>query len=1377
MTSGLQSQSAAIAGRKNQQLKGQFWGIEEGLSHRQVNSIIQDNRDMMWLATDYGLNRFDGISFKWFTTENSGLQHNLVTLLKKDQRGFIWIFYSDLNKTTLKHIDILDPKAEKIVPLKEFLAEAVPFKFSEVMTMSLSESEEIIFITTDAIYHYDDQFHKTPLNGLDVYDLRGVERSPQGDFWLSFYMLYAETSYFHVLNSKGKTLDTFSFPKSNYIDIYEWDSLGQAHFYVFSQYPKDAAPEQNYFLITKEGNLKVDSIAASRFGPLQLRNNFLRRFFTEIGGFYWVYAKSEEMLAIPKSEAPNYINLQNVSKELRSGSGIYADRQGAVWISTAYGIHRFTIDDRRFERHLYKENPRDTRSIRGIKITGKGKDKKIWAMSEMPRNLFSEELSTKRERVEETFSGGKLALSYSNDSALMFMTDIGLKIQSTNQSQADSLISLPAHVSGGAWVLHQDKYDQFWFNNHFRASLFRLNNTGLMELPRWHSAEANPYVYQFYENESDTAWIITGTGIFSIDLKSTEILERYWSGGKGKYFLEFDNIQHLLPNEDGTFWLATASSGLQKWSPAEGRLNHYNRLDGLPSNNIYAVYRDGQENLWLSTEYGIAHLDLSTQKIRTYTRTDGLGNNEFNRLSHYQDNEGLIYFGGLNGISSFNPRDFYQEEKDYEPSLIVTKLEVFKAQRDTVLDYHLEAQKGATLKIRPGDYITEIAVSLLSYQEPKKIHYSYILEGLNENWTYQTSNIIQLGKIPFGDYQLKIKGQEANGRWSKQEISLAIQVLKPFYLELWFISTCLVVFLLVIFFILNLRRQAQIARRKELEKQVIERTQTIEQQKEDLLSLDRMKSRFFANISHELRTPLTLISTPLNKLIASNKNLDSKEQRWLSYMQRNTDILLRLVNEILDLSKMEEGKLKLEIEEVRLYQHFELLIEPFISLAKEKNISFSWQINLDPKLVVKVDKVKLDKVLTNLLSNAFKFSSKGGKVEAFIRPDEGNQILIAIADQGLGIKKSELNKVFERFYQAKPPEGSEIVEAHGGTGLGLALSKDLTALMEGKLWVESEWQKGSTFYLKFPYTLAKGQAKMGQNEENIASDEDKVKVNRLAKGEADKPHILVVEDNSELLFLLKDLLEDRYHISLAENGAEAWALIEKNSTLNKHSCLPFDLVLSDQMMPEMDGIALLDKIKAEPSFESLPFIMLTARSESSLRMSALRIGVNDFLTKPFEEEELLLRINNLLENYKVRQETAQEEELEPKAGEALKKHPKTEQQIREDEAWMASFEAYVCKALANSDLKVTDLADHFSMSESTLLRQVKRLTGLSPQKFVQEARLQKALNLIEEGEFSTFSNLAQKVGFKELASFSRSFKARFGRTPSSYTNEASKKAP
>jgi len=1271
-------------------------------------------------------------------------------------------------------IDILDPKREEIKKVEDFFTDPLPFKLSEVRVMSFTESKELIFVTASSLFFYSDSFHEVPLKGLDVTNLRGIERSPNGNFWLTYYMLFSNPSKVKIVNPQGDLLDSIAFEQSVYLDIYEWDSLGQAHFYVYYHRPIDTEPWQDYYLFKEGGKVAVDSLAEMRFASLKFKNNFIRRFFSKVGDLYWVYSKNEQVMVVPEDLAREATNLREISKELKNPSGIYEDREGAVWITTSFGIYRYTQDDQRFHRHFYSANGIDTYAFRGIKVTGKGPSKRLWAMSEMPRNLLSENLVTGEVRVEASLKGGKLSLSFDKDSSLLYMNDLGLKRQNAAKPNLNRLFPLAVSVSGSAWVIHQDKYQKYRFNNYSTASLFNLEGDSLTHFPRWHGSKENLNVYQVYENESDTAWLVTSGGIFSLNLKNGDILERYWAQGKGRYRLESDNVQHLLPNKDGSFWLATAKNGLLNWSPEGGVTKHFGRLEGLPSNNVYAVYHDQRSNLWLATEYGISLLDGKKNVITNYNQKDGLSTNEFNRISHFQDKEGIIYFGGLNGITSFQPADFYVEQITYEPNLIVTAVEVYKAQGDSLFNYNYEAQQGERIEIHPGDYFIQISVALLGYGQQEKVQYAYLVKGLDKEWTYQASNTLRLGKLPYGDFQLQIVGQQSGGRWSGKEVNINISVLKPFYLKSGFIVGVVLIIAVTMAWFVNLRGRKQLAKQKELEKLVLERTQTIEEQKEDLLSLDRMKSRFFANISHELRTPLTLINTPLKKLINEGEGLNSKEKRWLTYMRRNVDILMRLVNEILDLSKLEGGKLEVEIEKVQLFQHFEILMEPFRTIAKGKYIAFNWQIYFDPKLWVEIDPVKVNKVLTNLLINAFKFSNLGGKVCVVIRSDKKGQLYISVEDEGIGIKEDELEKVFERFYQAKPGKGSELVEAHGGSGLGLSLSKDLAELMQGQLWVESEYNKGSTFYFKFPYRLVSGQAEMP-----LEDDFEEVGlINPLEQGndesEQGKPHVLVVEDNAELSELLKGLLTAKYRVTQAENGAIAWDLLKIAKNKDASAENQFDLILSDQMMPVMDGLSLLNRIKQDSALKLLPFIMLTARAETKLKLSALRIGVNDFLTKPFEEEELVLRIDNLLLNKKVRLAALSETDLpliSATDGESRLILPADlNSPTKEDEAWLERFDSYIRQNLNNSDLKVADLADYCAMSDSTLLRQVKRLAGLSPQKYLQEVRLQQAMMQIEEGDFSNFSNLSQAVGFNDLASFSRSFKVRFGKSPSGFVS-------
>jgi signal transduction histidine kinase/AraC-like DNA-binding protein/ligand-binding sensor domain-containing protein len=1361
----LAQEATPISKQGNQVLKSQYWGIEEGLSHRQVNSIVQDDQSLMWLATNFGLNRFDGKSFKWFTIENSPIQKNAIAGLKKDEQGFIWLLYTDLNEYKIRAIDIVDPISEEIKKADDFFSDSLPFKLSAIKSINLVETEELIFVTDSSLFLYTDQFHKIDLRDIDLKNLRCIERDPKGNFWLSYYLHYPYPTILRVLDPNGKPLDSLSLEGSFYLDIYEWDTAGQAHFYTYDHSPEDSLTPQEYYTFKPGNKLQRDSEAQQRFGYLDFKNNFVRRFFRKVDNNYWVYSQDQRVMMVPQDLDKESVELRSVSKELKKPTCIFKDDDGVVWLGTSFGVHRYTFDDQRFRRHFFNNNLREAPSIRGLKITQEGKTKKLWAMSEVPGSLYAEDLQTNEIEISKGSSGGKWALGLDNNGSLNYMTDGDFKIRNESRPNLNRSFPLPFEYTSSTWVIHQDKYDQYWFNNLFTADLYSLKGDSLNQISQWHHAEENVFLYQFYESNSDTAWLATSKGIFSLHIRKKEILERFWSQGEGEYLLPYDDIQHILPERDKTFWLSTAKEGLVKWAPKQGVIKKYGRLEGLPSNNVYACFKDQKGNLWLSTEYGIAHIDHSTNKIRSYTEQDGLTANEFNRISYLQEEEtGRIYFGGLNGVTSFQPSDFYQEDDEKEPNLVITNLQVYRQKEDSVFNYSAKVRRGETLEILAGDFITELSISLLSYEQPEKILYAYRLDDLVKNWTYQVSDIIQLGKLPYGDFSLKVKGQEASGRWSKKQLSINISVFRPFYLTGWFIVGVSLLVLLSVVLYFTIRRKVLLSRQRALQNLVKERTQIIENQKEDLRSLDRMKSHFFANISHELRTPLSLISAPLSKLISDGKSFNVKERQLLNYMQRNAEVLSNLVNEILDLVKLESGKLELSIKSIELFQHLQSHLEPFRPLAKDKSIDFNWQINIDPNIWVGLDPAKMDKVLSNLLSNAFKYTPEGGRIRVQIRPDQNDHLLIAVSDNGIGIKAEEQDKVFDRFYQASPNKSDGVVEAKGGTGIGLSLSQDFIKLMGGKLWLESEWGKGSTFYCTFPYRIVASEKKTAIIED-LRDESLAIKLKQsLGEKNGDKPHLLIVEDNKELLSFLQELLEGEYRISLAENGAAAWALLkETKENLESNKSQMIDLVLSDQMMPVMDGLTLLKKIKEDASLTLLPFIMLTARHEAELKMSALQIGVNDFLTKPFVAAELSRRIENLLQNQKSRKQVL--EELEDKVFDSpwevnsLKK---------EDKEWIEGFDAYVQQNLGKSDLKVADMAFEFAMSDSTLLRHVKKITGLSPQKYLAEARLLLAITHLEQGGFSSISEVAQSVGFNELTSFSRSFKTRFGKSPSAF---------
>ncbi|GAB4323393.1 MAG: hypothetical protein Kow00127_16060 [Bacteroidales bacterium] len=530
-------------------------------------------------------------------------------------------------------------------------------------------------------------------------------------------------------------------------------------------------------------------------------------------------------------------------------------------------------------------------------------------------------------------------------------------------------------------------------------------------------------------------------------------------------------------------------------------------------------------------------------------------------------------------------------------------------------------------------------------------------------------------------------------------------------------------------------------------KQLAEQKELIEIQAEKLKSLDEAKSRFFANVSHELRTPLTLIMGPVDSLLNENR-LTDKQTQLLKLVKQNSRHLNRLVNEILDLRKLESGKLLVHREPADLHSFGNRYLVQYKSLADRQNIRYNYSIQPSGDLIVELDTEKTRQIIYNLISNAFKFTPAGGSINVDIVLNN-DRLTITVTDTGKGIPPEDIPHVFDRYFQTTRPDAPMT----GGTGIGLALCKEYANLFGGDISVESEPGKGTKFTVSFPVTvqedippaaLSTGEEEDDSTFSGLSSESDET------DNSGEKSTILVVEDNPVLQQYISLILSDRYHVAVADNGRIALEYLESHP-----GC---DMVISDLIMPEMDGYQLIEHLKSSEKTWSIPVIMLTARSELADRMTALHIGVDDYLNKPFNEGELKVRIHNLLKRRKVRLSTMKYGNR-PKSG--------SESVIPgEDKFWLERFEAYVREHIADETLSVPGMAEHFAMSESTLRRQVKRLIGMSPNQYVMEIRLDEARKLIENQSYSNVQTIALKVGYSNLRTFSRSYKQRFGKTPS-----------
>ena len=511
--------------------------------------------------------------------------------------------------------------------------------------------------------------------------------------------------------------------------------------------------------------------------------------------------------------------------------------------------------------------------------------------------------------------------------------------------------------------------------------------------------------------------------------------------------------------------MATGGGGLVQLSLNEDLLVdtflQFTEIDGLSNNNLYAVYADEQEQLWMSSDYGIIQFDKNTFRAKAYLPKDGTTHHEFNRISHHQSKDGRLYFGSLNGTTAFYPSEVNGLDQVYNAPLHLSKYEQYSRAKDKVLDYTAELKNGDKIVLRPYDRIHNLSFSLLEYINAKQNRYRYKLEGYNKEWIHIKENNISLGALPYGNYTLHIEGQGADGRYSTQKLMIPIEVLRPFYAQWGFWLLVSGFLLLLIIAIYRWRVQTLEKQKLKLEQVVIERTKTIEQQTEELRQLDQVKSRFFANISHELRTPLTLILGPLKTVLESNKPQEV-QSKLLKIAHKNGKNLLGLVNEILDLTKLESGNLALKEEPVLLYPLLSRIVASFESYAESLEVHFSLDYQATKNLQVELDTDKFQKIVNNLLSNAFKFTPKNGKVFIVLKEEE-RHLRLMVEDNGRGIHPDDLPYVFDRFYQTQRP----MAQAEGGTGIGLALCMEYAKLFDAQLRVASTLGQGSTFTFEF----------------------------------------------------------------------------------------------------------------------------------------------------------------------------------------------------------------------------------------------------------------------------------------------------------------------
>ena len=883
-------------------------------------------------------------------------------------------------------------------------------------------------------------------------------------------------------------------------------------------------------------------------------------------------------------------------------------------------------------------------------------------------------------------------------------------------------------------------------------------------------------------------WVGTTTGAVAFDenfKKPEDIQFHHFSRvPNDTKSLSNNDVHWIIATQQKELYLATFGGGLNKLisisEDGHGEFKSYSVLDGLSSDVLLSIREDHKQNLWISTENGICKFVPSGERFENYDERSISFRVRFSEAASTLTSGGDMLFGTSNGLFMFTPDSI--RKSSYVPPVVFSKLMVANEDvipgEKSILKVDLDDTQ--ELVLSHDENIFSVQYAALDYTNPQNIQYAYILDGFEKQWTFaDRQRSVTYTNLPKGDYIFRVRSTNSDGVWVDNERILNITILPSFWetplayvLYVCFVLLIIFVAVYILFTIYRLKHEV-----------------SVEQQISDI------KLRFFTNISHELRTPLTLIAGPVEQVLKNDKlPADAREQ--LVVVERNTNRMLRLVNQILDFRKIQNKKMKMQVQQLNVVAFVRKIMDNFESVAEEHNIDFLFQTEKEA-LNLWVDADKFEKIVFNLLSNAFKYTPNGKMITVFIREDEGT-VSVGVQDQGIGIAENKRKSLFVRFENLVDKN----IFNQASSGIGLSLVKELVEMHKATISVDSRLGEGSCFKVDFlkgkehynssvEFILEDSAAPLSmerivdiansslQTEAAIADapDLEVSAVKEEAEESSSKELMLLVEDNQELRSFLRSIFASTYRVVEASDGMEGWSKALKY--------LP-DIIISDVMMPEKDGIEMTRELRADMTTSHIPIILLTAKTTIESKLEGLEYGADDYITKPFSATYLQARVENLLMQRKKLQNFYRDSlthvtvsETPVAQGETLAGHASAEpvssaaeepampEMSPNDRKFMDKLVDLMEQNMDNGELVVDDLVRELAVSRSVFFKKLKTLTGLAPIEFIKEMRIKRAAQLIETGEFN-MTQISYMVGINDPRYFSKCFKAQVGMTPTEY---------
>jgi ligand-binding sensor domain-containing protein/signal transduction histidine kinase/DNA-binding response OmpR family regulator len=1362
----------------SQPLKLKFKHItnEQGLSNSTIETIFQDNRGFIWFGTRDGLNRYDGhqmIVYRNNPKDSNSLSDNYIRCIYEDGEQRLWI-------GTINGLNQFDPARNNFARYKHDASRPASLS-NNLVNCIYGDKEGNVWISTfggginllqpgkTGFTHFRQQPGKD--NTLSDDRVNYLYEDKKNNFWVGtesgLNLFDKKTWHFKSIRNVG---DNHNAAGNNVIRIIQEDQQG--HLWL--------GTEDNGLFLFDPTRSSFKQYSHEEKNASSLASNQVRSLLVDKSGKLWV-GSINGGLDLFDPVTGSFFHYQNepdnaASLSQRTVSALFEDKQENLWVGTHRGgVNLFNPYTDKFT--LYRQtSSSQSLSYNDVKAFCEDSEGNIWIGTDGGGlNLF--------DPVKNSFSHYR----YDPYDAKTIGSDAVLHVME------DSEHNLWVGTWGGGLNLLDRKTGRFT----------RFMNDALNK-----SSISSDYIQKIFEDSRHNLWIATYYGGLNLFDRKTRQFTRVTDDPLHQTRLSGNNIVSITEDKDQKIWIGTDDGGLNCYDPLQKRFTHYFNKEekkpdlrvlftdskgrlwvgqtglylfdpaadlfslytakaGLDNEFIKGITEDEQGNFWVATSNGLTKFNPGTLEYRKYNTGDGLQGIEFEANAYLKTKQGQMFFGGTNGFNSFYPDDI--RINTFIPPVFLTDFQVFNQKiipgiKGSPLENDISFTDAITLTYKQSTF--SFGFAALNYAASENNQYAYKLEGWDKDWNYAgNEHKSSYTNLAPGEYVFRVKASNNDGVWNDEGATVRVIVTPPFWESWWFRILVVAVILGAAISFFYFKRKFDLRK--------------LEEQKREEMHQEQLQ--FFTNISHEFRTPLSLIMGPLERLQKDNTASPSGHSYKLMY--RNANRLLNLLNELMDFRKVESGGLKLKVMPGNLSLFLKEIAEEFGDLAIEKQLTFN--VIIPAKLPETwFDRQVLEKIVINLISNSFKYTEDGGviTVEALTSLDEfepsfendlvvksdykaGKYIYIRVADNGIGISKESIRHLFERYYK--------ITDSHLGSGIGLAFVKSLALLHKGHILVYSERNKGTEIIIGIPARKEdyekterwiKNQEEAGVRLESIphkyeehpvTADEAIVPGTGMTKTAHPAPHILLVEDNAELRTFLKDSLGPLYHISEAMDG--------QSGLIAAREVFP-DLIISDVMMPVMDGIEFCRLIKEDIQTSHIPFIMLTAKDALESRIKGVESGADYYFGKPLSIDLLLLTIRNIF-NQKQKQKERYTKEYHVEIKDLV--------HSAKDKAFMEQLLTIIESHLTNPDMDVDYICTQISMSRTKLYQKIKNITGQSIGEFIRTVRLKKAVEIMTHQDVP-LTEVMYSVGIQTQSYFTKAFKKEFGKTPSQFIQELKK---